>query len=475
MYYYRITVAVIAGICLGFGMLFLFVGLRRKTNKRLNYTFSLFALCYATTLLFGVRWYSATSVSEFLSVNRYDALFVVGAFVGLIWYVAIYTGVRPRLFLVLLTVLYVITGVARIAYPDAFLGSINGLKTLELPWGESLTLLDSTGSIWAELFVVAQLVSLGFFITALTLQYIRGARTPALILALGILPFVAAILYEILGESGLVPYIPLGEVGFVGFAIAASLQMANSVIRTEEELSDYQENLEIQVKERTAELQVANQLLVVQERDSAAIEERRRIAAELHDSVTQTLYSISIVAAAIPRLLERNLEEAKRSAQHLRNMSLGALAEMRTLLYELRPESFESSNLATLLQQAADVFTGRTHIPVQLTVQESVSLTPDVNLAFYRIAQEGLNNIGKHAAASVVILSLTEVNEVFVLTLRDNGKGFNQSSAAQQGQGLSIMSERASIPGFSLDVTSATDVGTTITATWREGTVDDQE
>ena len=156
------------------------------------------------------------------------------------------------------------------------------------------------------------------------------------------------------------------------------------------------------VGDRTADLQEANKRLVAQERVSAAAEERRRLAGELHDSVTQTLYSVSLVAAALPRLLERNIEETKRSALHLRNMTLGALAEMRTLLYELRPETFANAKLTTLLQQAADVFTGRTHIPVEITVQGDPQPPAEVKLAFYRIAQEALNNAAKHAEATLI-------------------------------------------------------------------------
>ena len=93
---------------------------------------------------------------------------------------------------------------------------------------------------------------------ALIRQFRLGERQPAIILGLGILPFIAGIFYEVLGESGFVPYIPFGEIGFLGIAIAASLQMANSVIRTEEELEGHRHNLEGLVEERTMELERTN-------------------------------------------------------------------------------------------------------------------------------------------------------------------------------------------------------------------------
>ena len=109
MHSYFTTVSIIAGICLGFGILYLFIGLRRKDNKPLNLTFALFALCYAVTLINGVRWYSTTIVSEHIAINRFDAIFVAGAFIGLLWYVSYYTDFRPRIFLWLLSTAITLT------------------------------------------------------------------------------------------------------------------------------------------------------------------------------------------------------------------------------------------------------------------------------------------------------------------------------------------------------------------------------
>jgi len=95
MHSYFTTVSIIAGICLGFGILYLFIGLRRKDNKSLNLTFALFALCYSATLFNGVRWYSSTVATEYIAINRFDSIFVTGAFVALIWYISYYTSFHP--------------------------------------------------------------------------------------------------------------------------------------------------------------------------------------------------------------------------------------------------------------------------------------------------------------------------------------------------------------------------------------------
>ena len=199
MHIYFTAVSLIAGICLGFGILYLFIGLRRKDNKPLNLTFALFALCYAATLFNGIRWYSTSSVSDYISINRFDSIFVTGAFVGLILYISFYTNFRPNLFLWVLSSAFIVPSLIYILSPSTFTGEVSNLVSITLPWGEKLADLDSAGSIWLDIHLLARLVSLGFIIFALIRQYIRGEHQPAVILGLGMLPFVAGIFYEILG------------------------------------------------------------------------------------------------------------------------------------------------------------------------------------------------------------------------------------------------------------------------------------
>jgi PAS domain S-box-containing protein len=770
MHYYFTAVSLIAGICLGFGILYLFIGLRRKDNKPLNITFALFALCYATTLVNGIRWYSTNKITEYVAINRLDSIVVAGAFVALVLYVSYYTGFRPRILLWVLSAAFIVPSLVFIISPATVIGEVSGLTHIILPWGERLADLDSAGSVWLDISLLARLVALGYIIVALIRQFGRGERQPAIILGLGMLPFIVGIFYEVLGESGVVPFIPFGELGFLGIAIAASLQMANSVIKTEEGLAQHRLNLETLVEARTAELKEANQQLVgeiderkraeealrasdrmaralmnappdsallidpegiildinqvgaarlgvsvaqaqgtrvydlfepdlaelrrakvgevivtkqpvrwedvrdgryvdnnlypvldadgavasiavfgaditerrhteaalrqrveelavlnriahtlatvadlptaleaisetvtylfgalythvilpvdetneltrlvgsereagpvgrtrvdvpltelplvrqvlsqgrsqavsdlqtqpllspvreyLSERNvqsvllapllvrgaavgliavagdqagrdfsadevrlaetiagdiaaavenarllegakaAAAAEERNRIARELHDSVTQTMYSVSIVAEALPRLLERNLEEAKRNAAYLRQTTLGALAEMRTLLFELRPGALEKSGLDVLLQQLADVLTGRTRVPVEVTIEGEGKLATDVKIGLYRIAQEAFNNIARHARATNAWASLRRGSDGAILVIRDNGQGFEPESVPPERLGIRIMHERAEEIGTVLTVESQPGDGTEITVEW---------
>jgi signal transduction histidine kinase len=208
--------------------------------------------------------------------------------------------------------------------------------------------------------------------------------------------------------------------------------------------------------------------LLEQTEETAAVKERNRIARELHDSVTQTMYSVSIVAEALPRLLERNLEEAKRNAGYLRQTTLGALAEMRTLLFELRPDSLAKASLNVLLQQLADVLTGRTRVPVDVTIEGQANLPLDVKIALYRIAQEAFNNIYKHANATRAWATLRQEPDQIILVIRDNGQGFDPTTVPDERLGLRIMRERAADIGANLTLETAPGQGAEVTVTWTD-------
>jgi PAS domain S-box-containing protein len=203
----------------------------------------------------------------------------------------------------------------------------------------------------------------------------------------------------------------------------------------------------------------------------AAEEERIRIARELHDSVTQTMYSVSIVAEALPRLLDRNLDEAKRRAIHLRYMTLGALAELRNLLFEFHPKALQDTQLSILVQQLADMLTGRTNIPVEITVDGDAKLPEDVKIAFYRVAQEAFSNIAKHAQATQVTAMLESVSNKCKLFILDNGIGFDLESVYSEKLGLKIMRERAESIGADLTVESSPDQGTKVSMLWQHGDI----
>jgi PAS domain S-box-containing protein len=208
--------------------------------------------------------------------------------------------------------------------------------------------------------------------------------------------------------------------------------------------------------------------LVREEGDQALLQERQRMAQNLHDAVNQSLFSASLIAEVLPRLWERDQEDGRKSLEDLRRLTRGAMAEMRGLLTELQPLVLTDSDLGDLLRQLADALTGRTNISVQVTVVGKGSLSAEAQVVFYRVCQEALHNIAKHAWANRVDIYLRYGAGAVTLSIRDNGRGFNPASTPAGHYGLSMMSERAKKIGAVLTVASQPGEGAEITICWQE-------
>jgi len=210
-----------------------------------------------------------------------------------------------------------------------------------------------------------------------------------------------------------------------------------------------------------------NARLYEQAEQAAITAERNRLARELHDAVTQTLFSASLIADVLPKIWERNPEEGLQNLEELRQLTRGALAEMRTMLLEMRPEALERTDIKTLITQLADAFIGRVRVPLDLQIHDDCELTHEVKLVFYRVAQEALNNIAKHSGARQVEIRLGCQPGQMNLLIKDDGLGFDPDSIPPDHLGIAIMRERASSIGASLQVESQIGQGTTIELDWR--------
>lgn len=217
-----------------------------------------------------------------------------------------------------------------------------------------------------------------------------------------------------------------------------------------------------------AGMAVENARLYEQAEAAAAAAERNRLARELHDAVSQTLFSASMIADVLPRLWERDQDEARRRLDMLRRLTRGAMAEMRTLLLELRPAALLNTELHELLDQLCKAVEGRAQIEIQLESEPVSLLPPDVKVALYRIAQEGLNNVVRHANASRVTVSLRAEGSDVSLHIQDDGCGFDPRDIPQGHFGLGNMHDRAEAVGAELTVESESGRGTVIAVVWRE-------
>ena len=226
-----------------------------------------------------------------------------------------------------------------------------------------------------------------------------------------------------------------------------------------------------------ATLALENAQLRLQAQATAVTNERNRIARDLHDSVTQTLFSASLIAEVLPLLWARNREEGERRLHELRNLARGALAEMRTLLLELRPATLVEMPLPDLLAQLVEGIRVRASVAVDLRVEGGCELPAHVKIAFFHVAQEALNNVAKHAVASRVDIALAcgDEGRRVSLAVHDNGVGFHVEQLLPRSLGIKIMRERAEEIDAVWHIESAPGAGTTVTLDWQaKGANNDQ-
>jgi PAS domain S-box-containing protein len=228
------------------------------------------------------------------------------------------------------------------------------------------------------------------------------------------------------------------------------------------ELKQINERLEEEIAQR----QKAEQALAEKAAQDAILSERTRLARDLHDAVTQTLFSASLIAEVLPDLWKINQAEGEKRLEELRQLTRGALAEMRTLLVELRPNALIQIPLPDLLRQLCESLIGRARLPIQFIAEGQAKIPPDAQIAFYRITQEALNNIVKHAKATRVIVTL-QMEDSVRLVIVDDGSGFDPTTISPDHLGLKIMCERAESIGANCSIYSQPGEGTQISVKWQ--------
>jgi PAS domain S-box-containing protein len=217
-----------------------------------------------------------------------------------------------------------------------------------------------------------------------------------------------------------------------------------------------------------AAVAIENARLYEQAHERAATDERQRLARELHDAVTQTLFSASLIADVLPRVLARDPDQALARLEEVRQLTRGALAEMRTLLLELRPAALTEADLGELIRHLTDAFVGRTRVPLTLTVEGQAVVPPDVQVALYRVAQEALNNAAKYSGATRVEVRLRLEPDLVALSVQDNGHGFDPAAVGPGHLGLGIMRERCAQIGAEFALESRVREGTMVSVRWPE-------
>lgn len=215
---------------------------------------------------------------------------------------------------------------------------------------------------------------------------------------------------------------------------------------------------------RRAAIAIRNARLYTQAQGKAALEERQKLARDLHDSVSQAIYGIVLGVRSAKAQLAQYPEQVPATLDFVLKLAEAATAEMRALIFELRPDSLQQQGLVAALSKQAAVMRSRHGFLVEIHLCAEPPLAPEAKEALYRVAQEALNNIVKHAQARKVHLRLQQQEGRVELEIRDDGVGFDSLREYPGHLGLVSMRERIERLGGSFWLESATGAGTTVRA-----------
>jgi signal transduction histidine kinase len=254
---------------------------------------------------------------------------------------------------------------------------------------------------------------------------------------------------------------------FLGVPIVARGEIIGALYLTEKEgapaFSADDEKLIVLLAAHAA-IAIENARLHERSRELSIVEERNRLARELHDSVTQRLFGVALAAESASTLLERDREGAAAELRRVSELARGAMEELRAVVFELRPGSLESEGLATVLRKHVEVLRRVYGRAIVLRVRDVPRLAPGPAAQVLRIAQESLGNALRHSGADRIEVRLENGAGALVLTVTDDGCGFDPAGPEVRGQrlGLTSMEERATELGGVLTVTSEPGAGTTV-------------
>lgn len=252
-----------------------------------------------------------------------------------------------------------------------------------------------------------------------------------------------------------VPVAYRDEIGFL-------TQSFNEMAHTQNDLVN---TLEDKVAQRTAEA-------TGYAAENARLEERNHLSRELHDAVSQTLFSATLIADTLPELWQKEPERAEQALGEMRQLNRSALSEMRLLLLELRPTKIFEQSFGKLLREIAEEFERKNPVATKIQIESDLILPESVQITFYRIAQECLSNIAKHADTKEVSLYFDGVATQAMLVVTDYGQGFDLDDVPIGHMGLQIMKERVEKIGGSLEIETAPGKGTVLTVIWFKNETD---
>ena len=314
---------------------------------------------------------------------------------------------------------------------------------LALGGGVLVTSLIAAGHLYPRI----PTISLVYLLVVVALASTRGLYAASLASLLAVLAF----------DYFLVPPLYTFVVSKFEDLLTLSVFLATAVITSQLASAQRRSAEEARGRERET------RLLYEQAQELAALQERQRLARELHDSVSQALYGISLWAHTVREALESSEpEQAEAAIEDVLTLAEAGLAEMHALIFELRPESLETEGLVAALTKQVEALRARYKLTVEANLVDEPDLSLEKKEALYRIAQEALHNIVKHARASNVVLRLARQEREVFLEVCDNGKGFDPTGPFPGHLGVRSMRERVTKIGGTLTIESAPGQGTCI-------------
>lgn len=233
--------------------------------------------------------------------------------------------------------------------------------------------------------------------------------------------------------------------------------------RTEREFSEADQQL-IEMLAAHAAIAIENARLYERSRELSVVEERNRLARELHDSVSQTLFSVTLTAEAAATLVDRDPGAAKVQIRRLQELARDTSDQMRSLIFELRPAELRADGLIPTLRKHVEVLRRVHHLDVELDVEVERRFRAPAERELFRIAQEALNNVIKHAQARRVRVRVSFDDNTASMSIADDGVGFDPRAAGVRSKrlGLTSMEERAQELGGTMQIVSSPGAGTTL-------------
>jgi signal transduction histidine kinase len=255
---------------------------------------------------------------------------------------------------------------------------------------------------------------------------------------------------------------------FLGVPIVARGGVAGAFYLTDKEGADAFDEADqrlIEMLAAHAAVAIENARLYERSRELSIVEERNRVARELHDSVSQRLFGVVLAAETAGELLDRDTAAARAQLERARELAQGAMEELRSLIFELRPAALADEGLSAALRKHLAILRRVHDMDIALRVAGTPRLGPAADSQVFRIAQEAVNNALRHAGARRIAVALDARDGRFTLRVEDDGEGFDPAAPALRARrlGLTSMEERARALGGTLEIESRPGAGTSVT------------